>query len=121
MRKSSASPRSAPRCTTTIASKALESDHLTPNDLEVEGRAVGAAHEPIAHLAPDRAIHATGVRSVVEVHPPDAKPVIRPEIASVSAEPEIRPGPLLEQDHPSPLHALPDRLRRVIHRITVAV
>jgi hypothetical protein len=81
-------------------------------------RAVGAAHEPIAHLGPHLGIHATAHRGH---QPPRALPVIRPEIASVSAELAIRPGLLLEQDHPSPLHALPDRLRRVILRITVAV
>ena len=47
--------------------KRLGSDHLTPNDLEVEGRAVGAAHEPIAHLALHLGIHATVQRGRARV------------------------------------------------------
>ena len=43
-------------------------------------------------------------------YPPLGEPMMRPvdEVASVLAEPAIRAGPLLEQDHLSPRHALVD-------------
>src|SRR5215204_333934 len=65
-------------------------------------RAVGAAHIRIAHLA----IH-LGIRAIDRrgIQPPVSVPTL--DMGSVSAELAIRPGPLLEQDHPSSLHALP--------------
>ena len=75
-------------------------------------RAGGQAHEPMAdpHPAPHLGIHLPPVRPWGDPRVPNcARAVVMGSDVmaySVSAEPAIRPGPLLEQDHPSPTLAL---------------
>ena len=70
-------------------------------------RAVAAAHEPIVHLAPH-----PGIDDSDAVPPSDYYPAVVPAgvrtcqgAGPVTAELAIRPGPLLEQGHQSPILA----------------